>query len=166
MAHRYFDIVLSEALEDNHYIHGQRDNRNLEEGIVSDYIFGQGKHTPNSVQTKNEILNKAKELKKLEIYLTNKIPNNAYELWYNITNSGTQWQLSGMEDRKNLAKRSAMLNEPKKVTFNRFISKQRKDYMKKRKLFRDAYGHDYKQLNIDATNDSYNEPVWNSSTQH
>lgn len=125
-----------------------RHEADMEESVIGDFLMGKGRFTPPRQLAKDKVLRDARDIERLEIFLPDHMPDDAYDLWFKMSAGGKRFS------------QYARPNESPKVTYNRFVSKKREEYNKKRKQFRDMYGHDYKELDMQATQDMSVDPVW------
>lgn len=91
----------------------------------------------------HDMFKMAQELDGLEVFLPNKLPEDAYLNWSTMTNYGKRLR-SGMKP-----------GESPKVTFNRFIQQKRENFEKLKREFRNKYGFDFKDIDIRNSHSDY-----------
>jgi len=122
------------------------------EGVIGDFLMGKGRWADPKIQEKEKMIDDAKEVERLEIFNPDKMPEQAYDLWLRMMKTGGGFT------------RFSKPGESPKITFSRFLSKKRDEFTKKRKMFADKYGKDYRTLDIDASRSSF-DPVWRKPSE-
>lgn len=119
----------------------------MDEGVVGDYFMGRGRWADPKIEKKEKMIDDANQVERLEIFNPDKMPEQAYDLWVRMMKAGGGF------------KKFSKPGESPKIAFSRFLAKKRDEYTKKRKMFTDKYGRDYRTLDQSASRYSF-EPVW------
>lgn len=78
-------------------------------------------------------------LNRINIFRSSQLPEDAYNLWSLLTKGGTKLRTGRIP------------NESPKITFKRFIKRKSEEFDDKQQEFRNKYGFDWKDIDIDKS---------------
>jgi hypothetical protein len=78
-------------------------------------------------------------LKRLNIFRSSEMPEDAYNLWSLMTKGGTKLRTGRIP------------NESPKITFKRFIKRKVEEFDQKQDEFMDKYGFDWRKIDLDKS---------------